>query len=322
MATQNSNRVIHASSSSSLSSNIINNNTHQELKKAIATLLAFFTDDRGKNLLRSFAALSQSYVDLRTTSLHGVSTNGTMMNSNVHNEQEGENESEGKRMDVEKDGFDESSYSIVYDPASIKISQTASKLKSIAERVETIISASTSLLTELLQLLGRVKELSHATFVAANNFQSQHQQQNTINNKSTSSFSSSVHLLLLKDVLETLVNKQLQNKIVTIHVIFNEVTSAAKIGLETRRSRTTEHEIISPSSSMTSSSLSSSLPPLEWKLSIDQLRVYQTALSAAFNELSSAASGVAATAAVHPLESVPSLVDRIGILCSKIFVVA
>jgi hypothetical protein len=271
-----------------LSSSILLSNTQQELKQSVSKLLSFFQDDRGKNLLRSFSALSQCYIDLRSVCLFGSSS--STPSSSPPKKQ---NKEEEREQEV---------FSIVYSPAENKFQATKDKIKSLRDRIDSIIAASSSLMNELLTLLNKSKELSHNTYLAAFNVIYNNNNDDEISSKNINKDSViNVHLRLLKDVLETLVNNQLQNRIVTIHVIFNEVKSCVSFSSSRKEERQGECEEI------------------RWKLTLDQLRVYQTALTAEFSALGLAASGtVGSSGQQHPLESIPSLLDRVGILCGKI----
>lgn len=274
-------------------------NTQQEQKRSVQNLLQFFQDDRGKNILRSFAALSQNYVDLRACCIHGVVKN-VQQKQIITNNNKDNAQSDDKQQQEE-----ENSYSLIHDPTNEKFQSVQTRVKSIRDSIDTIKSASTSLLNELLKLMNKVKETSHATFIGAFNFVDA-KKRTSSSSSPDSSLVVDVNLRLLKDVLENLVNSQLQNKIVTIHVIFNEVLSAVKHGLGTdNHDNDDDNEISLPSPK-----------EVKWKLTLDQLRIYQAALTAEFSALASSGAGVGS--GTHPLESIPSMLDRVGILCGKI----
>jgi hypothetical protein len=248
-------------------------NTHQEQKRSVTNLLSFFQDDRGKNLLRSFSALSQNYIDLRSACLFG-----NVKKDNTNEKQQNKNSSS-------------TIFSIVFDPSDEKFQTVQQKVKSISDRVDSAIAATNSLLNEMLQLLTKVKETSHATFICAFNLvDGKHK--NAQNSGAAAAESLLSITKMLKDLLENLVSEQLQNKIITIHVLFYEVIQALKNGLKQNK----KHEEI------------------QWKLSLDQIRIYQATLMAEFNLMAN--SGVGSGS--HPLESIASTLDRIGSLCGKI----
>jgi hypothetical protein len=247
-------------------------NTHQEQKRSVTNLLSFFQDDRGKNLLRSFSALSQNYIDLRSACLFG-----NVKDNNTNEKQQNKNSSS-------------SIFSIVFDPSDEKFQTVQQKVKSISDRVDSAIAATNSLLSEMLQLMTKVKETSHATFICAFNLVDG-KQKNAQNSGAAAEFLLSI-TKMLKDLLENLVSEQLQNKIITIHVLFYEVIQALKNGLKQKEQ---QREI-------------------QWKLSLDQIRIYQATLMAEFNLMAN--SGVGSGS--HPLESIASTLDSIGSLCAKI----
>jgi hypothetical protein len=255
-----------------------------DFHRSVLDFLQFLHDERGTNVVKSFAALSQAYVDLRSASLHGVAAPKRSAKRKDKDECSVVARSSSSD-DGDDDGDDQGApFSIAGNAAAVR-DATRQKIAAVSARADTVWSACAPLLSEMNNLLLRVKQRAFGLEVelyAASAAKGSQEQQARV-----AALSAAVQQIVLR----------LQTKMVTTQLLFKELRSALQQPRDTNSNSSASNDGALPSSST-------------WDgLTVEQLRVYQMSLVAEFAADASAA--VAGAVAQHPLETLPLLLERV-----------
>lgn len=249
-----------------------------DFQRSVSDFLKFLTDERGTGIIKGFAAMGQAYADLRSSSLHGVASANLEKKSKKKTERTNDEKQSGaahqarnsSAADVEDDNAD-SGGSSDDDEQRNSLFSIHSATRSLQRATEAKIASATSRAqtawAAISPLLAEMNTLLLRVKERAFSLKLKLRQQQQQQQQHSCGE--------LEATLDQIVVHKLQTKVITAQLLFRELRTA--------------------------------LDEQKWgRLSVEQLRVYQTALVA---EFSFDAEGSAV--AQHPLESLSVLMERV-----------